>query len=132
MSWAVLYLNFIWALVAMNIIPSYPYPFLATDTPSCFLYYFGLFVADFLFYYTFYSLSYLKYLFRTCFCESSAKISPHDSGVDNLEYARAVATERSPLRESSHRYDYSEPGGEEDETARAPLTSPLRESRSFF
>jgi hypothetical protein len=147
MSWGLLYLNFIWPIVVMNVIPSFPYPFLATDSSSCFFYYFALFVVDFLFYYTFYSLSYLKYLFRTGFCESSAKISPHDSGVDNFEHAGAVATERSPLkkparvvdeagrsprRESSHRYDYSEPGGEEDDTARSPLTSPLRESRSFF
>jgi hypothetical protein len=132
MSWALLYLIFVWPLVAMNIIPSYPYPFLATDTSSCFFYYFGLFLADALFYYTFYSLSYLKFLFRTSFRASGEPISPHYSG-GNLEHGGAVTTERSPLknpagavdktvrsslRESFRRYDYSEPAGKEDDSVR--------------
>jgi hypothetical protein len=100
MSWALLYLIFIWPLVAMNRIPSYPYPFLATDTSLCFFYYFSLFVVDALVYYTFYSLSYLKFLFsRISFCELGEPISPYYSG-DNFEHGGGVATERSLLNEA--------------------------------
>jgi hypothetical protein len=63
-SWAFLYLIFIWPLVVMSRISFWPYFFLKTDTYSCFFYYTGLVVADFLFYYLFYAISWLKYPFR--------------------------------------------------------------------
>mmetsp|Transcript_7870 Transcript_7870/g.7931 ORF Transcript_7870/g.7931 Transcript_7870/m.7931 type:complete len:328 (-) Transcript_7870:22-1005(-) len=63
-SWAFLYLIFIWPLVVQRRISFWPYFFLKTDTYSCFFYYTGLVVANFLFYYVFYSISWLKYPFR--------------------------------------------------------------------
>lgn len=60
LSWALLYLIFIWPMVVTNKIPFWPYFFLATNNHSCFLNYTVLIVADFLFYCIFYSLSRLK------------------------------------------------------------------------
>lgn len=82
-SWAMLYLIFIWSVVAMNRISSWPYSFLAVDNRSCFFYYFLLLLADISFYYIFYSLSWLKYYIRNTFV--SKKIYPTINKKNNLD-----------------------------------------------
>ena len=63
-SWAWLYLIFIWPLVVLKTIDFWPYPFLALDLPRCFLLYTILIVADIVFYFIFYGLSTLKFFSR--------------------------------------------------------------------
>mmetsp|Transcript_17614 Transcript_17614/g.16957 ORF Transcript_17614/g.16957 Transcript_17614/m.16957 type:complete len:338 (-) Transcript_17614:124-1137(-) len=64
--WAFLYIIFIWPLVAQERISFWPYFFLDTSTPYCFAFYTGLIIADIIFYYVFYALSWPKYYFRQC------------------------------------------------------------------
>ena len=63
-SWALLYLIFVWPLVALENISFWPYPFLAVETSYCYLFYTILVVLDILFYFIFYSLSFLKHMLR--------------------------------------------------------------------
>ena len=63
-SWALLYLIFVWPLVALENIFFWPYPFLAVETSYCYLFYTILVVVDILFYFIFYSLSFLKHMLR--------------------------------------------------------------------
>ena len=63
-SWAWLYLIFVWPLVVLKTINFWPYPFLALDTPSCYLLYTLLIIADIVFYFIFYGMSTLKYYLR--------------------------------------------------------------------
>ena len=63
-SWALLYLIFVWPLVALENISFWPYPFLAVDTSYCYLFYTILVVLDILFYFIFYSISFLKDMLR--------------------------------------------------------------------
>ena len=62
--WSWLYLIFIWPLVSLGNIPNWPYTFLVTDTPLCFLYYSLLIVFNVIFYSIFYGLSFCKYYLR--------------------------------------------------------------------
>lgn len=59
--WALLYLIFIWPMVAMGVLGDWPYFFLATDTTAVFPWYIGLFIGLILFYYLFWAVSWLKY-----------------------------------------------------------------------
>lgn len=59
-SWAIIYLIFIWILVYFNL-QSWPYFFLKVNSNICYVYYTGLFLADFLFYTIWYSFSELKF-----------------------------------------------------------------------
>jgi len=63
LSWAVMYIAFIWPMVGCRVIESWPYPFLATDTAMCFLWYSGLFAIDVAFFYFWCGVSRLKVLF---------------------------------------------------------------------
>jgi hypothetical protein len=63
-SWAWLYLIFVWPLVVMRRINFWPYPFLALDTPSCYLLYTLLILLDIAFYFIFYGLSTAKFFLR--------------------------------------------------------------------
>jgi hypothetical protein len=63
-SWAWLYLIFIWPLVVLKGISFWPYAFLALDTNNCYLNYTILMVIDVIFYFVFYGLSTLKFFTR--------------------------------------------------------------------
>lgn len=66
-SFAMMYLIFVWPLVVLGSIPDWPYPFLAVDTVDCYAMYTLLFLLDILFYFSFYSLSSLKHLITKLF-----------------------------------------------------------------
>lgn len=59
--WALVYICVIWTCVARGVVRDWPYLFLATDSPACFLWYSGLLGAAVCFYYTFYMLNRLKF-----------------------------------------------------------------------
>jgi hypothetical protein len=63
-SWLILYAIFIWPVVAMHRIEKWPYFFLKTDTYLCFFFFNGLIIINILFYYIFYSLSWMKFYLR--------------------------------------------------------------------
>jgi hypothetical protein len=63
-SWAWLYLIFVWPLVVTRRINFWPYPFLALDTPSCYLLYTLLIIGNIVSYFFFYGLSTLKHYLR--------------------------------------------------------------------
>lgn len=58
--WAGTYLIFIWAMVTTGVVDGWPYPFLATDTSSCFLWYSGMLVGCVGFYFMFEEMSRFK------------------------------------------------------------------------
>lgn len=61
-TWALMYLIFIWPYIACGERNSWPYFFLETDNASIFPWYVGLFVLVILFYYIFWLFSYVKEL----------------------------------------------------------------------
>ena len=63
-SWAWLYLIFVWPLVVLKTINFWPYSFLDVNTSRCYLLYTVLIIADIVFYFIFYGLSMLKYFLR--------------------------------------------------------------------
>ena len=67
LTWAFLYLIFIWPVVVLGNISFWPYPFLALDTYVCYFWYTGLVIVDVLCYSIFYGISCLKGLFRAEF-----------------------------------------------------------------
>ena len=74
-SWTMLYLIFIWPLVVLGNLKSWPYYFLAADTPSCYAWYTGLMVAIVVFYLIFYGLSSAVFQLRKRFTKKSAPVS---------------------------------------------------------
>jgi len=64
MLWTSMYLVFIWLMVTTGVVAEWPYPFLATDTPSCFLWYSGLLISCIFFYFAFEQMSRVKLLFH--------------------------------------------------------------------
>ena len=65
LAWPLMYLIFIWPIVYLGVIGQWPYFFLRTDAFTCFLYYTGLLIADFIFYNIWYGFSELKFRIRT-------------------------------------------------------------------
>jgi hypothetical protein len=61
-TWALMYLIFIWPYIACGERKSWPYFFLETDNASIFPWYVGLFVLVILFYYIFWLFNYVKEL----------------------------------------------------------------------
>lgn len=59
-TWAVVYLCFIWPIVGARAVQNWPYFFLETDSPSVFAWYFILFIVDLLFYGLWYAMDRLK------------------------------------------------------------------------
>jgi hypothetical protein len=57
-------LIFVWPLVVTRRINFWPYPFLALDTPSCYLLYTLLIIGNIVSYFFFYGLSTLKHYLR--------------------------------------------------------------------
>jgi hypothetical protein len=73
-SWSMLYLIFIWPLVVLGNIKSWPYFFLAVDTPSCYAWYTGFVVAIVVFYLIFYGLSSAIFLLKDRFTRKNAPV----------------------------------------------------------
>jgi hypothetical protein len=71
--WAGTYLVFIWAMVTTGVVGEWPYSFLATDTPSCFLWYSGLLLGCVVFYFFFEELSRLKLRCHDSYLRSHAQ-----------------------------------------------------------
>jgi hypothetical protein len=63
-SWAWLYLIFVWPLVVTRRINFWPYSFLDVNTSKCYLLYTVLILLDIAFYFLFYGLSTLKFFLR--------------------------------------------------------------------
>jgi hypothetical protein len=61
-AWALLYLSFIWPVRANNVAKRWPYDFLDTSSPTCFLWYPGLFLMITLFFAVFKALVELKFM----------------------------------------------------------------------
>lgn len=75
LSWSMLYLIFIWPLVVLGNIDSWPYFFLAVDTTSCYGWYTGFVIADVIFYLIFYGLSSLAFCLKDHFMRKHAPVS---------------------------------------------------------
>jgi hypothetical protein len=60
-SWALLYLFFIWPIVACGVLSDWPYFFLASDTPAVFVWYAILFLVDIFFFALFWTVVWGKY-----------------------------------------------------------------------
>lgn len=60
--WALMYLIFIWPLVAMGDLTNWPYFFLETDSAAVFAWYIGLIVLLIIFYFVFWFVSWLREL----------------------------------------------------------------------
>jgi hypothetical protein len=60
-AWAMMYLIFIWSMTASDAVSHWPYFFLNTGTPAVFLWYPGLFLGLFIFYYLFWWVSDVRY-----------------------------------------------------------------------
>ena len=92
LSWATIYLVFIWILVYSGQ-QDWPYFFLKTDSPNCYLFYSGLILADLLFYTIWYSFSELK-----LFMLNRINTTMREKNLDNSNLeARAISLEYSPI-----------------------------------
>jgi hypothetical protein len=79
-AWALLYLSFIWPVRANNVAKRWPYDFLDTSSPTCFLWYPGLFLMITLFFAIFKALVELKFMCaRKYFSEYHLEESEEDS-----------------------------------------------------
>jgi hypothetical protein len=79
-AWALLYLSFIWPVRANNVAKRWPYDFLDTSSPTCFLWYPGLFLMITLFFAIFKALVELKFMCaRKYFPEYHLEESEEDS-----------------------------------------------------
>jgi len=63
-SWALLYLTFIWPIVVTGVVSKWPYAFLDTQDWKCFFWYTGLFLINILFYVVWWLFSVTKMRFR--------------------------------------------------------------------
>ena len=92
LSWATIYLIFIW-IVVFSGLKDWPYFFLKTDSPRCYLLYSGLILADLLFYTIWYCCSEIK-----LFVFNRINITMREKNPDskNLE-AIATSVEYSPI-----------------------------------
>ena len=88
-SWAWLYMIFVWPLVALGNIKTWPYYFLALDSPYCFLAYTILVVVDIIFYFIMYGFSHLKYICRRIKGDSTEE-SPSTNHIFNLFVGSSV------------------------------------------
>ena len=64
LSWAFLYIVYIWSMAATDRIPDWPYPFLATSTPSSYFFYGISYVLFIVFFLIWYAISWIKISFR--------------------------------------------------------------------
>ena len=64
LSWAFLYIVYVWSMAATDRIPDWPYPFLATSTPSSFFFYGVSYVLFIVFFLIWYAISRIKIAFR--------------------------------------------------------------------
>ncbi len=82
LSWALLYLIFIWPAVSLSTVNNWPYDFLYTDSKAAFIWYTILFVANVLFYMIWWGLSKLKakYLMRLNNSQESRPNSAREGG----------------------------------------------------
>ena len=81
-SWSMLYLIFIWPLVVLGNLKSWPYYFLAVDTSSCYAWYTGFIVAIVIFYLIFYGLSSAVFLLRERFTKKNAPVGAANSQLN--------------------------------------------------
>lgn len=97
--WALMYLIFIWPLVAMEDIHDWPYFFLNAETAAVFPWYAGLIVALILFYYVFWGISYLKErIIDSCEGRVSAAeiVSSHQLPVSLVVHPEVNQTTNAP------------------------------------
>ena len=64
LSWAFLYIIYIWSMAATDRIPDWPYPFLAVNTTSCYFFYGVSYVLFIVFFLIWYSFSWIKIALR--------------------------------------------------------------------
>ena len=88
-TWALLYLIFVWIAVSLDL-ESWPYYFLDTSSPSRIYAYSGLLLADFIFYFIWYGISEVKKVFKiSCVIDQeNSNINAHNRSsyvaVDNV------------------------------------------------
>jgi hypothetical protein len=75
-GWAVLYMIVLWPLV-VNDIYNWPYEFLRVDKPTCFMWYTGLFIGCFIFYFIWYGFARLKFILVSKCINSNSHINGH-------------------------------------------------------
>ncbi len=96
LTWSLAYTIFIWLVVYFGVVGKWPYDFLDTSSPFCFLWYTGL-VCVFVFYYTFFTTL------------SQKKMNWHLAYLHRLEQSRQHILETSLLTASdnTHTQSYS-------------------------
>ncbi len=75
-GWTVLYMVVLWPLV-VNDIYNWPYEFLRVDKPTCFMWYTGLFIGCFIFYFIWYGFARLKFILVSKCINSNSHINGH-------------------------------------------------------
>lgn len=96
LTWSMMYTIFIWLVVYFGVVVKWPYDFLDTSSPFCFLWYTGL-VCLFVFFYTFFTML------------SQKKMGLHLAYLHRLEQSRALGLERNLLaaQDNTHTHNYS-------------------------
>lgn len=85
LSWAFLYLIFIWPVVMLGRIAEWPYSFLELDTSICYLWYTGLVIVDIQCYIVFYAICRLRdFIRQRCKVEEKEKDMNMKEGIESI------------------------------------------------
>ena len=102
LTWALVYTTFIWLAVWLGAVSQWPYVFLDTSSPLCFLWYSGL-VVCFIFYYCLFA------------AVSQRKMKYHEAYLRTLEENKqtSIHTDLLGAKDNTHRIHRGGYGGEE-------------------
>jgi hypothetical protein len=93
-SWASIYLIVVWIFVYNNLEP-WPYNFMDTSTPACYFAYTALVLGNFLFYFTWFSISELKRVIVSWGRDNSISLCNRESATTRFVYQPVTDREES-------------------------------------